>query len=872
MIPMNYGFLSLVIRLFFVLVAFFFSGYITFKAFCHSASKDFSSSFESFFICIVLSMIITSLASMLLALIGFFSIFNILVIQIVYISIIFGMYFRKFKLPRFSNFVIDKNLFCCLGILALYAFLMNFFPLFENYTSSIDPGIYVNTGVNIAKTGAILVKDPWLEKMDSNTLKMFTWKEVELFIGYHLLRNNLFDNRLIVPGLMHLHPVWIAIFYCLFGLSDCLLVMPFFGLMSCICVFMFGKSLYNRGVGVIAAFLLAINYSQIYFSRSPFGEILFQFLIFGALYLFSLAENNKSPFFSSFSAFMMGLIFFEKIDGYLLIIPLILVLAYWNLRGVLESYHKYLANFSAVMIFCSYLYIRFIAYQYVYAAVYRDWFPKEIKSLLDYNLFLIFITIVCALLILIIANSNLRFKCAPKYTVFGNYRNFLVAFFFIAYFIYQWVLRPMNPTSIQQYNFVRLVWFITPIGALLGLLGLLFSTYKKRLLGSTFDLFLLTFLTFFFTYVQKNPNIHMDTLNWVRRYLPIVFPSFAIFVGYGVCILGNYLNGRLVSSGYIVNRFRIRKFSAICLLVLVASMMIYNDVYLVGYAEDKGQLSELRRMADSLEGGIVIFEKEESRTWDSGNILGPPLRFLFNCSSYILYDTNLSKKGLDLLKDQILSWKENGKEVYFSSGLLDVAYALSDEFSFQKVGRSKIPFIRIEPTLEIPNKIIKSYLIVDMCRVAKNATMEYYRDLKTYSVVVGENDLGMIKGFYELEIIPNSGIPYGHRWSKSLSFLKVPISGDEDGVEITLHLNAYRPPNVTHPKVSFLIDNSTIYSEVLEGMKEVRIVIPKKCINGSEITIEIRSETFNPKTTMNSSDDRELGFILYDIQVQKFFN
>ena len=84
---------------------------------------------------------------------------------------------------------------------------------------------------------------------------------------------------------------------------------------------------------------------------------------------------------------------------------------------------------------------------------------------------------------------------------------------------------------------VRMVWFLTPAAALLGMAGFLLASYR---LDRARALFLGAVLAFGVLYVAA-PNVAPD-LPWAtRRFVPIVFPGVSLLAGYAAVEAGRAL-------------------------------------------------------------------------------------------------------------------------------------------------------------------------------------------------------------------------------------------------------------------------------------------------------------------------------------------
>jgi hypothetical protein len=162
-----------------------------------------------------------------------------------------------------------------------------------------DAGIYVNTGIMIARTGGIrqadsIVADLAQRKAHDGDAAQ-AWSNLlgvqsgARFMSSRLRLAGLFidDSRsdgAFTPQFLHLFPAWIALFAALFGVNLGILATGFAGVIGVWSVGMAGRAMHRPWVGVIAMALLTLNGVQVWFSRYPMSETTAQWLFFVIIY------------------------------------------------------------------------------------------------------------------------------------------------------------------------------------------------------------------------------------------------------------------------------------------------------------------------------------------------------------------------------------------------------------------------------------------------------------------------------------------------------------------------------------------------------------------------------------------------------------
>ncbi|MEZ4582134.1 MAG: hypothetical protein R3A10_10955 [Caldilineaceae bacterium] len=109
----------------------------------------------------------------------------------------------------------------------------------------------MSVGVNMAKTGNLLIHEPLLATMDpANSLALMRelppWEQVRFlrFPGFYVDEGRPDE---VIPQFYTLHPLWIAVAYSLGGLHAALLMTPLWGVLGVWAVYMVGRRLLGAG-------------------------------------------------------------------------------------------------------------------------------------------------------------------------------------------------------------------------------------------------------------------------------------------------------------------------------------------------------------------------------------------------------------------------------------------------------------------------------------------------------------------------------------------------------------------------------------------------------------------------------------------------
>jgi uncharacterized membrane protein len=150
----------------------------------------------------------------------------------------------------------------------------------------------------------------------------------------------------------------------IFGLSEfkLRLISALFGVISIYLIFLLGRFLFNSQTGLIAAFILAINHQQIYFSQEArmYG-MLVTLTLLSVLFLLRALSDGKTIHWVVFVITNAALLYTHYFSFFILFFEGLYVLIYW------QKHKKFLKQifFSAAAIFVLYL----------------PWIPALIKQL-----------------------------------------------------------------------------------------------------------------------------------------------------------------------------------------------------------------------------------------------------------------------------------------------------------------------------------------------------------------------------------------------------------------------------------------------------------------------------------------------------------
>lgn len=657
-------------------IIFFIPGYVTFIAFKVNKIKTLKLSFfETLFLQVLASIVITGLIAFTLAMLGYFSLMNLLVLLLVY-SIVITIKFKvKFSLSSFPKPKLTLESLVLALIIIIGAIL--FFPPSEYVVrGNMDANAYLCTGVNLAKTGSLIIHDAFQEYPHP------IMENIQSFQQFTPVDSNFKE---ILPPFLHLYSTWIAMFYSIFDLQTCLYVSPLFGIFGVLGIFLLSSRLFNNKIGLISASLLCLNFAQIHWSRTSLPEILGQFLFLSGAYAFIMFRRSDDSFFSVLSAVCIGEMLLLRLEFIFIIIPIIFYFGFSKYKPKSRLYLTFLVPFSLLILYSTIQYCT-VSRAYVFNLVvsqsyevfkvipllFNILFPQNFVR--DINWYINYLTqpttsflgvyiftgvlIIFSVFILTLDKVE-RVKNALKNKKFTFTLRHLFVLLFIVFVIWNYFLRPeyfqpppgqplfyYRSGGFDAINLIRLTYFLTPLGIWLGIMALLTLFYKKSNLGAWF--FFLPALFYFIIFTIHAP-ITPPLPFWSRKFISIIIPFLVILIAYAIYTIKiNLPHGKIIIP--------------VLILYLVTSLIIISSP-LIGYTGYKGAIDNMQNFADNFtEDDFIIFHHDRV-----GILFARPLWFLFDRKAVMLRDLNpeefeemLKERGDEPGKIYFIYWKEHG--------------------------------------------------------------------------------------------------------------------------------------------------------------------------------------------------------------------
>lgn len=538
-----------------------------------------------------------------------------------------------------------------------------YFPPDEWILGGLDPGVYVSTGATIARTGGIVLRSTAAANLAPSTRQPLLFGNGFRLPGFYQLSDGvspLLSGRLdvspdlVTPHAFHFYPAILSFGYAVGGLNAELLVTPLLAAIGLVGFFLLARRLFGVKVAALGALLLSIGPAEVWYARYPAAEILIQVLLFGGLLAFVSAVDSSSKLLSGLSGLALGAVHLTKIE--MITIPF-LVATYFVGLGLTGRFRRHWYWFLVA-------YVGLLAQAILHAALIANFYAQSVLSQtiprVPARAGIIFI--------LMSIGVSIGFRFSPRSrnavrailqgrawtTSFGVILPVLIA----VLAGYAYYLRPLGsmpvPTSEMStaqlavmnnlQSFVRLGWYVSPLGLLFGTLGwmLLFSRESNR---RTALLFLIVAAdTFLFLQDMRIAPGHF----WAaRRWVPLVIPGFCLAISYVMVQL--------------LNRFRQQWLEAsipvACTLVILASLG-GGTRPLLGHVEYRGAIRQIGGLADTFPSNAVVLFVNS----DVGIRVSVPFEYLFNRTSFVVTPDQADSIAL---KAAVHGWLSSGRPVFW---------------------------------------------------------------------------------------------------------------------------------------------------------------------------------------------------------------
>jgi hypothetical protein len=716
-----------------------------------------------------------------------------------------------------------------------------------------DPGVYVAAMGTIGRTGAIAWTDPTVLSIPPEDRELFfrhsdqsdySWGR---FMGFPLERP---ETGRVVPLFFHLFPAFGAYLFQAMGAKGALATPCVFGVLGTLGFFLAWRRLFGPAPALLGALLLGLNVVQVWFARYPMSEGMTQFLLFLALLAFRLWEERGSAAFGVLAGAAFGLSVLTRIDSLLVLVPLGLYVAIRRAHGELPW--PALRPLALPFVLLS-------THAFVHAAVWSRIYLLDIAKRPYWSqparVWLLGALGVMAVLLLV---HRLERPVVAWMDTHGDLlrRTAMGAVVMAALFAYfvrpalsAWaggdgnppgtalpdpgVLRALGYSRLAAHDaqsFVRLGWFVTPLGLVLAVLGLLVLLREWRPAWLFPVLLGLTFAVFYFYKIR----VYNDYFFALRRFVPVVLPFVLGLAALFLCRLARAGGARRAVAGA---------------LALVLAGLFLKDTWPLRRYRDWNQA--VRFVADTARffgpEDVVIFEQPRSI-----HLLSLPLWALHGVNALELARFNPDPARLQHL---VASWRGRYRNIYFvhtySTDLCGLFLERVQERSFgtyeweRAWGR--------KPRGPEPRAFT--------FRISRVVPPEELRVPALDEVDIGGSDDVQVSGFHDKE----GGGDRTYRWTGRCASVYVPgaPAASEMAIVASVGERPLQPPATVRVSLGGVALGSFVAGP---GWEEHRLPIPQPVAGPPVLRLDVPS--WRPGNVLpGSTDQRDLGVMVDRIRL-----
>lgn len=747
---------------------------------------------ETLFLGVALSVCLSSWLGLLLAELGRFSLLRAGLL-LAGLSALLALAARRRLGWPCARPVRARALLPALLVLAL-AILLQARPS-EYLVGGRDPGAYVASMALIGRTGGILYTDPAVLAIPPEDVSLF-FRNPERpdytfarFMGFDLERP---ASGRVVPQFFHLFPAFGAYFFQAMGVRGALATPPVLGILGTLAVFFALRRTFTGAVALVASCLLALNVIQVWFARYPVSEPFSQLLVFLGLLAVAHWERGGAPAFGAIAGLAFSLSLLVRVDSVLIVVPLALFLLLRRAQGRLP-WRRALPLLLGFLLGAAHaaLHAALFASKYVLDIASRPYWrqPAWVWAALGALglLALLAAEPLGRRLIPLVARNAERFRTGATVLLLT-----LAAYaYFLRPLLSAWAGADGNPpggawadpAALRALGFhrlaahdaqslLRLGWFVSPLGLLLGLAGLLLALRDERPRQTLALLVALTFACFYFYKIR----VWNDYYFALRRFVPVVLPMLLAFAALALSRL--WESGRPGARGGAG-----RRLLAAALGVALAASYASDTRRIAAHVDWKGSVDFVREVARRFGADdVVVFEQPRSI-----HLLSLPLWAIHGVNVLELARFNPEPERLQHL---VKSWRPRFKNIYFAStystDLCGLFLQRQGDYGFRTLEWER-SYDR--PPLRPETRAL--YFNVSRVLLPEELQVPPLDELD-----VGGSDDFQVSGFYDKE----GGGEHSFRWTSRCGSLYLP--GARSGDTLTLGASVGRRPDRPEVRVS----------------------------------------------------------------------
>ena len=706
-----------------------------------------------------------------------------------------------------------------------------FFPAAEYVIGGKDPGVYVNEGISIHRTGTILRRDEAVAAVPADARELFFRRHGrEEYYGIRFMGVNIMDpaTGAVMPGWPHLFPASIALGYGVAGLRGAANTVAVWGVLGVLAVFFLGARVMGRWAAFLGCLLLILNLAETWYARYPNTEVVMQTLLFAGLLAFSYSEEGDGRFFAGVAGGACALLMFLRVESVLVLGGFAAACA---LRWIVDRRPPHLAFVLPAV-------AGFVLALFYYAGPLKAYFWIYKVNMPSIPLALA--ATVVALVVMGAAGTQRRWLAPPlkMYLPLGL-AAVLAGLAVYALFFREAAGRVAEEDAHALRMFrERYVYWPALIAALAG-----FAVAARRQFWRHPAFFLL-FATFA-VFVFRKLNIVWEHFWLARRFLPMVLP--------GLCLLAA---GALVGTSGSGETHRVgRRLAGTLGVAFIAWQFWTAAAPVAAHVEYRGAIHAVEQLAERVtDRDLVLFESRNANS--DVHVLAVPLAYAFGKQVLLLEEARPDRASFEAFLQQALRKYE--RVLFVASIGTDL---LSQHVSSEPMaaGPLMLPEYATAPFNSFPDGPRTKDLGYNLYQLSLGDV-----ERRGFILDVGTmDDLNVVR-FHARETNDGRSV----RWTGPQSFIAVTgLMGTERELVLVMH-NGGRPEKAPPAEIEVAFNDTVLGKvQVPSGFEAYRFALPAELAQRAAATAEpaqirLRSNTWSPKDYVGGTDDRALGVMI----------
>ncbi|HET9494934.1 MAG TPA: hypothetical protein VFR15_11950, partial [Chloroflexia bacterium] len=386
----------------------------------------------------------------------------------------------------------------------------------------------------------------------------------------------------------------------------------------------------------------------------------------------------------------------------------------------------------------------------------------------------------------------------------------------------------------SRYNLLRLGWYVSPVGLVLGVIGLLRWVWD-RLSAATW-LFFGSFLIASFIFIQETYTVQ-HYIYTMRRYVPIILPALILGIAWFCYVVWTRLRPRQLA------------YAAAGVVVLGMSVFfIYTSRVIITHVEERGAVAQIAELASRFDDRTVLLFSNER---DEPYLIATPLQYIHGINSFVLARTFPNNRN-DIIQGVIERWRSQGYDVKVVLGANGGKLRLPD-YTLLPEGywEYRVPEFEQLRTQK-PSNPYESFLPWGIYSLEPRAAPPAW----PFRVDIGEMDYEWLVSGYNKQERDSAASPYW-RWTGENAILRVPWPTSADGAYVGGTVRLRLRPETPVAGQSVLRAEPLEIEVTLDGTRIGTVAVPPGT-DFTEYTVQVAPGT--PRT------DTEPGYALLGIQ------